>query len=468
MFNKVLIANRGEIALRILRACHDLGIQGVVAYSEADRDSLPVQLADEAVCIGPGQAARSYNHIPSILSAALATGSDAIHPGYGFLAENATLAEVCREVNVTFIGPEPETIRQMGDKATAREVARSSGVSVLSGTDGLHGGNLNLRELTRDVGFPMMLKAAAGGGGRGMRVANDERELLRLLPLAQAEAQAAFSNGAIYAERYLECPRHIEVQILADSHGNVRSLGERDCSVQRRHQKLVEEAPAPGISRRLRDSLSKDAVKLAREIDYVGAGTFEFLVDEDERHYFIEANTRIQVEHPVTELITGLDLVVWQIRIAAGEELDFEQKRVRQLGHAIECRVNAEDPNDNFRPAAGTVEAYLAPGGPGIRVDSHLYPGYVIPSNYDSLLGKVIAWGPTRDVAVARLERALAEMLIAGVETTIPLLQRILRDPAFKAGTVSTRFLSELLDRTVAGDGESNGLAPPALELPSS
>ncbi|CAN5810723.1 acetyl-CoA carboxylase biotin carboxylase subunit [soil metagenome] len=468
MFNKVLIANRGEIALRILRACHDLGIQGVVAYSEADRESLPVKLADEAVCIGPGPAARSYNHIPSILSAALATGCDAIHPGYGFLAENATLAEVCREVNVAFIGPEPETIRQMGDKATAREVARSNGVDVLPGTDDLHSGNLDLRSLTRQVGFPMMLKAAAGGGGRGMRIAGDERELLRLLPLAQAEAQAAFSNGAIYAERYLERPRHIEVQILADRHGNVRSLGERDCSVQRRHQKLVEEAPAPGISRRLRESLSKDAVKLAREIGYVGAGTFEFLVDEEEKHYFIEANTRIQVEHPVTELITGLDLVVWQILIAAESEVDFEQKQVRLDGHAIECRVNAEDTERDFRPVAGTVDAYLVPGGPGIRVDSHLYPGYVIPSNYDSLLGKVIAWGPTRDVAIARLERALSEMLITGVATTIPFLQRVLRDSSFRAGGVSTRFVAELLDRTVGAEAESTGLAPPNPGSPAS
>src|SRR5690606_1677156 len=383
MFSKILIANRGEIALRILRACHDLGIQGVVAYSDVDRESLPVQLADEAVCIGPGPAARSYNHIPSIISAALATGCDAIHPGYGFLAESATLAEVCREVNLAFIGPYPETIRTMGDKAAARKQAEASGVPVLPGSDEGLGPTLNVRELVRKVGLPMMLKAAAGGGGRGMRVANDERELLRMLPLAQAEAQAAFANGSIYAERYLERPRHIEVQILADKHGNVRSLGERDCSVQRRHQKLIEEAPAPGIRKRLRDNLSKDAIKLARDIDYVGVGTFEFLVDEGEKHYFIEANTRIQVEHPVTEMVTGMDLVTWQIRVAAGEELDFDQKRVRMDGHAIECRINAEDPSRDFAPSSGIVEGYLAPGGPGVRVDSHLYPGYRIPPNYD-------------------------------------------------------------------------------------
>jgi acetyl-CoA carboxylase biotin carboxylase subunit len=462
VFEKILIANRGEIALRILRACHDMGIQGVVAYSDVDRDSLAVQLADEAVCVGPGPAARSYNHIPSILSAALATGSDAIHPGYGFLSENATLAEVCREVNITFIGPEPETIEKMGDKAAARAVADSSGVPVLPGSSDLHGSKLNLRDLTRQVGFPMMLKAAAGGGGRGMRIVQDDRELLRMLPLAQAEAQAAFSDGSIYAERFLDRPRHIEVQILADTHGNVRSLGERDCSVQRRHQKLVEEAPAPGISRRLREALSRDAVKLAREINYVGAGTFEFLVDEDGSHYFIEANTRIQVEHPVTELVTGLDLVTWQIRVAAGEELDFDQKSVNLQGHALECRVNAENPDDGFKPAAGIVEGYLAPGGPGVRVDSHLYPGYRIPTNYDSLLGKIIAWGPTRQVAIARLERALAETLITGVDTTIPFLQRLLRDRDFRSGNVSTGLVSDVIARTDTLEQSAGaGLAPP-------
>lgn len=466
MFSKILIANRGEIALRILRACHDLGIQGVVAYSDVDRESLPVQLADEAVCIGPGPAARSYNHIPSIISAALATGCDAIHPGYGFLAESATLAEVCREVNLAFIGPYPETIRTMGDKAAARKQAEASGVPVLPGSDEGLGPTLNVRELVRKVGLPMMLKAAAGGGGRGMRVANDERELLRMLPLAQAEAQAAFANGSIYAERYLERPRHIEVQILADKHGNVRSLGERDCSVQRRHQKLIEEAPAPGIRKRLRDNLSKDAIKLARDIDYVGVGTFEFLVDEDGKHYFIEANTRIQVEHPVTEMVTGMDLVTWQIRVAAGEELDFDQKRVRMDGHAIECRINAEDPSRDFAPSSGIVEGYLAPGGPGVRVDSHLYPGYRIPPNYDSLLGKVIVWGPTREIAIARMERALAETFVTGVETTIPFLKRVLRDPAFRAGEVSTRLVPELMARfeTFEGAEALAGLAPPVGE----
>jgi len=466
MFKKILIANRGEIALRILRACHDLGIQGVVAYSDVDRESLPVQLADEAVCIGPGPAARSYNHIPSIISAALATGCDAIHPGYGFLAESATLAEVCREVNLAFIGPYPETIRKMGDKAEARKQAVASGVPVLPGSDEVLGASMNVRDLVRHVGLPMMLKAAAGGGGRGMRVAHDERELLRMLPLAQAEAQAAFGDGSIYAERYLERPRHIEVQILADRYGNVRSLGERDCSVQRRHQKLIEEAPAPGIRKRLRDNLSKDAVKLARDIDYVGVGTFEFLVDEEGKHYFIEANTRIQVEHPVTEMVTGMDLVTWQIRVAAGEELDFEQKHVTMDGHAIECRINAEDPARDFAPSSGIVEGYLAPGGPGVRVDSHLYPGYRIPTNYDSLLGKIIVWGPTRELAIARMERALAETLVTGVETTIPFLKCVLRDGSFRSGEVSTRLVTELMARSETFEGAEPlaGLAPPVGE----
>lgn len=444
MFERVLIANRGEIALRILRACHDLGIQAVVAYSDVDRDSLPVRLADQAVCIGPAPASKSYNHIPAIISAALATGCDAVHPGYGFLAENPMLAEICREVNLTFIGPSAETIQQMGDKAAARRTAEETGVPVIPGTREPLASSVNIRELSRDVGFPMMLKAVAGGGGRGMRIAYDDRDLMRLLPLAQAEAQAAFSNGAIYAERYLDRPRHIEVQILADTHGKVLSLGERDCSVQRRHQKLIEESPAPDISGKLRSALAKDAVKLAKAIDYVGAGTFEFLVDPDEKHYFIEANTRIQVEHPVTEAVTGLDLVAWQIRIAAGEELDLEQKQVRFYGHAIECRINAENPYDGFSPSVGTVDGYLAPGGPGIRVDSHLYPGYVVPSAYDSLLGKLIAWGPTREVAIVRLRRALAEMLISGVNSTIPFCERVLADPEFAAGRVNTCLAGDI------------------------
>lgn len=445
MFEKILIANRGEIALRILRACHELGIGAIVAYSEADRDSLPVRLADEAVCIGPPPAAKSYNHIPSIISAALMTGCDAIHPGYGFLAENAYIADICEEVNLTFIGPEPETISVMADKAQARQIARKAGVPILPGTNDPLPATVDVRELSREIGFPLMLKAAAGGGGRGMRIASDERELLRLLPLAQAEAQAAFADGAVYAERYLENPRHIEIQIIADKHGKVLSLGERDCSMQRRHQKLIEEAPAPNISRRLRSNLEKAAVKLARSIKYTGVGTFEFLVDRDEKYYFIEANTRVQVEHPVTEMVTGFDIINWQIRVAAGEPLPFDQKDIRTTGHAIECRINAENPMTGFTPSAGVVTGYHAPGGPGIRIDSHLYSGYRIPPNYDSMIGKLIAWGATREDAIARMRRALSETVISGVETTIPFHHFVLTHPDFRSGNVHTGLIGELL-----------------------
>ncbi len=447
MFDKILIANRGEIALRILRACHDLGVKAIVAYSDADRDSLPVRLADEAVCIGPAPAAKSYNHIPSVISAALATGCDAIHPGYGFLAENAYIAEICRECNLTFIGPEPGTIEMMADKSTARQMAKKAGLPVLPGTEEALPSAIDMRELTRDIGFPMMLKAVAGGGGRGMRIAHDERELLRLLPVAQAEAQSAFSNGGVYAERYLDRPRHIEVQIMADQHGKVLSLGERDCSLQRRHQKLIEEAPAPSISRKLRDNLAKASVKLAKAIHYTGVGTFEFLVDVDEHFYFIEANTRVQVEHPVTEAITGIDIIVWQIRVAAGEHLPFSQGDIKLNGHAIECRINAENAATGFSPSTGTVVGYIAPGGPGIRVDSHLYPGYTVPTNYDSLIGKVIAWGSTREEAIARMRRALSETFIVGIDTTIPFYSYVLAQPEYASGKLDTSMIGDFVMR---------------------
>jgi len=447
MFDKILIANRGEIALRILRACHDLGVKAIVAYSDADRDSLPVRLADEAVCIGPAPAAKSYNHIPSVISAALATGCDAIHPGYGFLAENAYIAEICRECNLTFIGPEPGTIEMMADKSTARQMAKKAGLPVLPGTEEALPSAIDMRELTRDIGFPMMLKAVAGGGGRGMRIAHDERELLRLLPVAQAEAQSAFSNGGVYAERYLDRPRHIEVQIMADQHGKVLSLGERDCSLQRRHQKLIEEAPAPSISRKLRDNLAKASVKLAKAIHYTGVGTFEFLVDADEHFYFIEANTRVQVEHPVTEAITGIDIIVWQIRVAAGEHLPFSQGDIKLNGHAIECRINAENAASGFSPSTGTVVGYIAPGGPGIRVDSHLYPGYTVPTNYDSLIGKVIAWGSTREEAIARMRRALSETFIVGIDTTIPFYSYVLAQPEYASGKLDTSMIGDFVTR---------------------
>ncbi len=445
-FEKILIANRGEIALRILRACHDLDIKAVVAYSDADRESLAVRLADEAVCIGPAPAAKSYNHIPAIISAALATGCDAIHPGYGFLSENAYIAEICRECNLTFIGPEPGTIELMADKAEARQAAMRAKIPVIPGTSTPLGASVDIPRLTKDIGFPMMLKAVAGGGGRGMRIVNDERELLRLLPVAQAEAQSAFNNGGIYAERYLQRPRHIEVQVLGDRHGKVLAFGERDCSLQRRHQKLIEESPAPGISKKLRQNLERDALKLARAIRYSGAGTFEFLVDADEKHYFIEANTRIQVEHPVTEAVTGIDLIAWQIRVAAGEHLPWDQDDIVFRGHAIECRVNAENAAANFMPSTGIVSGYLAPGGPGIRVDSHLYSGYTVPPNYDSLIGKIIAWGATREEAIARLRRALSETVIGGIYTTIPFALRVLEHPTFKAGKVDTALVGEMVE----------------------
>lgn len=449
MFEKILIANRGEIALRVLRACHDLGVQAVVAYSEADRDSLPVRLADEAVCIGPAPSNKSYNHIPAIISAALAAGCDAIHPGYGFLSENAYIGEICRECNITFIGPSPDVIDLMADKSSARQVARKAGVPILPGTSEPVGNSVDLNMLSRDVGYPMMLKAAAGGGGRGMRVASDERELMRLLPLAQAEAQAAFGNGAVYVERYLQNPRHIEVQILADTHGHVLAMGERDCSLQRRHQKLIEEAPAPGITRKLRSGLEKASVRLAKEINYTGVGTFEYLVDDADNFYFMEANTRIQVEHPITEAVTGIDLVSWQIRVAAGEELPFEQKHIRYTGHAIECRINAENPYNDFSPSAGVIEDYLAPGGPGVRVDSHLYPGYRVPASYDSLLGKIIVWGENREVAIARMRRALTETVITGVDTTIPFYGMVLSQPEYVAGELDTGLIATIVARFV-------------------
>ncbi|RIK47259.1 MAG: acetyl-CoA carboxylase biotin carboxylase subunit [Chloroflexi bacterium] len=446
MFEKILIANRGEIALRVLRACHDLGVPAVVAYSDVDRDSLPVRLADEAVCIGPAPAAKSYNHIPSVISAALATGCDAIHPGYGFLAENAYIAEICRECGLTFIGPEPGVIELMADKSTARQTARRAGVPVLPGTPDALTGALDIRQLAKDVGFPMILKAVAGGGGRGMRIVNDERDLLRLLPLAQAEAQSAFSNGGVYAERYLERPRHIEVQVLADKHGKVLTLGERDCSLQRRHQKLIEEAPAPAISKKLRSALEKSAAKIAKTINYTGVGTFEFLVDQDENSYFIEANTRVQVEHPVTEAVTGIDIIVWQIRVAAGEPLPFSQGDVVVRGHAIECRINAENAFQGFSPSTGVVSGFLGPGGPGIRIDTHLYPGYVVPPNYDSLIGKVIAWGNTREEAIARMRRAISETMIVGIETTLPFYRMVLDDPTYRSGKLDTGLVNQMLE----------------------
>jgi acetyl-CoA carboxylase biotin carboxylase subunit len=444
LFRKILIANRGEIALRILRACHDLGVRAVVAYSDADRESLPVRLADEAVCIGPAQAARSYNNIPAVISAALITGCDAIHPGYGFLAENPYLAEVCAQVGVTFIGPRPDVIELMGNKAQARELMRKAGVPIVPGSDGPVENLGEARQVARKIAYPLLVKAVAGGGGRGMRIVQDETELLRALPMAQAEAEAAFGNGAVYLERLVERPRHVEVQILADDFGNTLAIGERDCSIQRRHQKLVEEAPAPNLPRKTRDALLKAAVKGAKAAKYTNAGTLEFLVDPRGNLYFMEMNTRIQVEHPVTEITTGIDLVVWQIRIAAGERLALTERDCEPRGHAIECRITAEDASRDFAPSVGVIDLFVAPGGPGVRVDSHLYAGYAVPPFYDSLLGKIIAWGRDRDEAVARMGRALTETVITGVPQTVPFLRQVMEDEAFRAGTYDTDFIRRL------------------------
>ena len=447
MFKKILIANRGEIALRILRACRDMRIPAVVAYSDVDHDSLPVRLADEAVCIGPAPAARSYNSIPAVISAALVTGCDAVHPGYGVLAENAYLAEICQQVGLTFIGPSPEVIERMGNKAEARKVMRAAGVPLLPGTQGIVPTLGHAREAAHQIGFPVVIKAVAGGGGRGMRVATNDTELNRNFPVAQAEAEAAFGNGEVYIERYLQRPRHVEVQVLGDNHGNVVAIGERDCSLQRRHQKVVEEAPAPNLPRRVRDNLLKTAQKGAKAAGYTSAGTLEFLLDSDGRFYFMEMNTRIQVEHPVSEEVTSLDLVGWQIRIAAGEKLDIRSEQLQPRGHSIECRITAEDAANDFRPSVGTVDTYVAPGGPGVRMDSHLFSGYTIPPNYDSLLGKVITWGTTREEAVARMERALRETVLTGVTHTIPFHREILADEAFQRGDVHTAFIPELMER---------------------
>lgn len=456
LFRKILIANRGEIALRILRACHDLGVRAVVAYSDVDRESLPVRLADEAVCIGPAQAARSYNNIPAIISAALITGCDAIHPGYGFLAENPYLAEVCGQVGVTFIGPRPDVIELMGNKSEARKLMQQAGVPIVPGSDGPVENLGAARQTARQIGYPLLVKAVAGGGGRGMRVVLDEGELVRALPLAQAEAEAAFGNGDVYLERFVDRPRHVEVQILADQLGTVLAVGERDCSIQRRHQKLIEEAPAPNLPKKTREALFRAAVKGAKAAGYTNAGTLEFLVDAAGEIYFMEMNTRIQVEHPVTEMISGIDLVAWQIRVAAGQRLTIAPRDREPRGHAIECRVTAEDASRDFAPGVGTVETYVAPGGPGVRVDSHLYAGYGVPPYYDSLLGKIITWGRDREEAAARMERALTETVITGVPQTVSFLRRIIADDEFRAGVYDTGFISRHAARLLAPDEVSD------------
>ena len=447
MFNKVLIANRGEIAVRIVRACHELGIRAVVAYSEADRYSLAVRIADEAVCIGPAAVSRSYLNPSALISAALISGCDAVHPGYGFLSENPYFAEICAQYRLQFIGPSAEAIRLMGDKALGRKTMREAGVPTVPGSEGELRNVEEAVEVARKIGYPVLLKPSGGGGGRGMRVANNENELVRSYPTARAEAEAAFGNGALLLEKYLPNVRHVEIQVLADSHGNAIHLGERDCSAQRRHQKIIEEAPSPAVSPQLRERMGEAALKGVRAIKYVNAGTMEFLLDPSGHFYFIEMNTRIQVEHPVTEMITGIDLVKWQLRIAAGEQLTIRQSDVVLRGHAIEARINAEDPDRDFLPSVGEVEYYLPPGGPGVRVDSHLYSGYSLPGAYDSLLAKLICWGQDRQEALERMRRALNEFVITGVETTIPFKQVMLDDPAFREGNISTRYVPEMVHR---------------------
>ncbi len=441
MFKKVLIANRGEIALRVIRACRELGIKTVAVYSEADRESLHVRFADDDVCIGPAPARDSYLKIPQIIAAAEITGADAIHPGYGFLSERAEFAEIVAASNITFIGPTPDQIRQMGDKAQAKKLAKEANVPTVPGSLGPVDTADEGAMIAQEIGYPVIIKAAAGGGGKGMRVATEPDDFARHFQLARSEALAAFGNDQVYIEKYLARPRHVEIQIMGDKHGRCDHLNERDCSVQRRHQKLIEESPSPGLKPETRDAMGRAAVQLARNINYVGAGTIEFLLDEDDSFYFMEMNTRIQVEHPVTEMTTGVDLIKEQIRVAAGEKLSFPRGGVKPRGHAIECRVNAENPARNFQPSPGKITAYHPPGGPGVRVDTHIYAGYTVPPYYDSLLAKVIVHGNDRAEALARMHQALDTFIIEGVTTTAPFLSRVIMDPLFQAGHVDTKFL---------------------------
>ncbi len=447
MFKKVLIANRGEIALRIIRACKELGVQTVAVYSEADRESLHVRFADEDVCIGPAPASESYLNIPRIIAAAEVTGAEAIHPGYGFLSENAEFSEICTRSDLVFIGPTPDQIKAMGDKATARKSMMAAGVPTVPGSEGVIEDLDEAKRVADQIGFPIMIKATAGGGGKGMRIAPDRESFPKMVAAAQNEAKAAFGNGGVYLERCILKPRHVEIQIFGDTHGRVIHLGERECSIQRRHQKLIEEAPSPALTPELRAAMGDAAVKAGQAIDYVGAGTVEFLLDEDGSFYFMEMNTRIQVEHPVTEVTTGVDLVKEQVRVAAGEPLSVPEGQVELRGHAIEFRINAEDPARNFAPGPGTITAYHPPGGPGVRLDTHVYAGYRVPPNYDSLLGKLIVSGNTRDEAIVRARIALDQFILEGIPTTIPFLRRILDVEEFIAGDLDTGFVARVMER---------------------
>ena len=461
MFEKVLIANRGEIALRVIRACQELGIGTVAVYSEADRESLHVRFADEDVCIGPASSAESYLNVPRIIAAAEITGAEAIHPGYGFLAENAEFAEICERSDLTFIGPTADQIRRMGDKAEARRAMMEAEVPTIPGSENIIEDLEEARAVAEEVGFPIMIKAAAGGGGKGMRIAPDRDRFDRHFTAARNEAQAAFGDPGVYLERCLVRPRHVEFQVFGDQHGRYVHLGERECSIQRRHQKLIEEAPSPALSSELRQRMGQAAVRAAEAIDYRGAGTVEFLLDEDGSFYFIEMNTRIQVEHPVTEVTTGFDLVKEQIRVAAGHPLSFPEGEALHRGHAIEFRINAEDPEHDFRPAPGTITTFHPPSGPGIRLDTHAYAGYRIPPHYDSLVGKLIISGNTRDEAVVRARYALDSFVVEGIPTTIGFLRAVVDDPSFQAGDVDTgfleRFVAEQAGEVVAGAGAAGG-----------
>jgi acetyl-CoA carboxylase, biotin carboxylase subunit len=440
---KLLIANRGEIALRILRSCRELGIATVAVYSTVDKNALHVQLADEAVCVGEAPSSRSYLNVPNILAAATSRGADAIHPGYGFLAENADFAEKCLDHGLIFVGPSPAAILAMGDKSTAKITMQQVGVPTIPGSEGLLEDPSEAAALAETMGYPVMIKATAGGGGRGMRLVPAADQLESLFRAAQGEAEAAFGNPGLYMEKFIDRPRHVEVQVLADRHGNVVHLGERDCSIQRRHQKLLEEAPSPGLDPELRRRMGEAAVAAARSIDYEGAGTVEFLVDRSGAFYFMEMNTRIQVEHPVTEMVTGIDLIAEQLRIAGGEPISVRQDQIQVSGHAIECRINAEDPSHNFRPAPGKITGWLPPGGPGVRIDSHVYTGYEIPPFYDSLIGKLIVWGVDRDHAIRRMRRALSECAVTGIPTTIEFHLALLDRQEFQRGEVWTKFVEE-------------------------
>jgi acetyl-CoA carboxylase biotin carboxylase subunit len=445
MFSKILIANRGEIALRIIRACRELGVQTAVVYSTADAGAAYLELADEAVCIGNAPPKESYLKMDRIIAAAEVADVQAIHPGYGFLSENAHFAEICRECNIEFIGPSPEAMAAVGDKVQCKRLAKKAKVPIVPGSEGEVEDEKQALEIAREIGYPVIIKAAAGGGGRGMRVAHNDVSLQGGLRQAQAEAENAFKNSAVYIEKYIELGRHVEVQVIADRHGNAVHLWERDCSMQRRHQKLVEESPSPLLRPKTREALCSAAVRLIRQAQYTNAGTVEFLVDEDQNFYLLEVNARIQVEHPVTEAVTGIDLIKQQIRIAAGEKLPFRQEDIVQRGHAIECRINAEDPARNFAPSPGAIADLRLPGGPGVRLDTHVYAGYRIPPNYDSMIAKLIVHGPTRADAIATMRRALTEFHVAPIQTTIPLLLQIMDNQSFQRGEVDTGFIERVM-----------------------